>query len=87
MGNRQIDRQLAYLYVNVCAIVDQELQTERSVCGGSSKVQWGEALIVRLADIGPAVNQLTDNSILAIKTGQVERRVSKCIGLIYLLKE
>lgn len=73
-----------YLYINVSAIVDQELQTERAMCGGSSKVQWGEALIVRLADIGPAVDQLADNSILAIKTGQVERRVSKCIGLIYL---
>lgn len=75
------------LYIDIGPIVDQELQAERSVCGGSSKVQRGEAFVVGLADIGPIINQLTDNSVLTIETGHVERRVSKCIGLIYLNRQ
>lgn len=55
------------------------------MCGSSSKVQRGEALIVGLADICTVVYQLTDHSILTVKTGHVERRVPKRIGLIYLL--
>lgn len=56
----------------------------RSVRGGSSKVQRGEAFVVLLADVGTAVNQLADGGILAMKTGQVECCVPKCIGLVYL---
>lgn len=47
-------------------------------------MQRGEAFVVRLADVGTAVNQLADGGILAVKTGQVQRRVPKCIGLVYL---
>lgn len=76
-----------YLYVDIGPVVDQELQTERSMCGGGSKVQWGEALVVRLAHVGAVIDQLADDGVLTVKTGQVERRVPKCIGLIYLLSE
>lgn len=75
---------LSYLYVDISPIVDQEFQTEGPMCGGSSKVQRVEALVVGLTDISATVDQLTDNSILAIKTSQVERRVPKSIRLIYL---
>lgn len=78
---------LPYLYVDIRPIVDQELQTERSMCGGSSKVQWGEALVVGLAHVGTVINELADDRVLAVKTGQVERRVPKPIGLIYLLSK
>lgn len=54
------------------------------MCGGGSKVQWGEALVVRLADVGTIVNQFADHGILTIKTGYMERCVPKCIGLINL---
>lgn len=47
-------------------------------------MQWSESLVVGLADIGAAVDQLTDDHILAVKAGQVECRVAKCIGFINL---
>lgn len=47
-------------------------------------MQRGEAFVVLLADVGTAVNQLADGGILAMKTGQVECCVPKCIGLVYL---
>lgn len=61
--------QLAHLYVDICPVVDQELQTECSVRRSCGKVQWGEAFVVGLADVCATVDQLADNSILAIKTG------------------
>lgn len=76
-----------YLHVDVSPIVDKEFQTERAVCGGGSKVQWREALIVGLTDVGAEINELADNCVLSIKTSQVERRVPECIGLIDLLRE
>lgn len=81
------DVQPAYLYVDVGPVVDQELQAERPVCGGGSKVQRGEALVVGLADVGAVIDQLADDSVLTVETGHVERRVPKRIGLIYLLSE
>lgn len=74
-----------YLHVNISPVVDQELQTECSVCGGSSEVQRGEAFVVGLADVGAVVDQLTDDGILAVETGDVERRVAEGIGLVNLL--
>lgn len=76
---------LAYLYVDVSTVVDQELQTERALGGGSSEVERGEALVVGLADVGAVVDQLADDSILTVKTGHVEGRVPEGIGLINLL--
>lgn len=75
---------LSYLHVDVGPVVDQELQTERSVCGSCSKVQRSEALVVRLADVGAPVNQLAGDQVLAVKAGQVEGRVPKGVGFINL---
>lgn len=75
---------LSYLHIDVSPVVDQELQTERSVCGSCSKMQRSESLVVGLADVGAAVDQLTDDHILAVEAGQVEGRVAKRIGFINL---
>lgn len=75
---------LSYLHVDVSPVVDQELQTECSMCGSCSKMQRSEALVVRLADVGAAVNQLAGDHVLAVKAGQVEGRVPKCVGFINL---
>lgn len=85
--SRPAECHAAYLYIDIRPIVDQELQTEGSVCGGGSKVQWGEALVVGLAHVGAVINELADDRVLTVKTGQVERRVPKAIGLIYLLSK
>lgn len=47
-------------------------------------MQRGEALVVGLADIGAAVNQLADGGVLAIEAGQVERRVAEGVGVVRL---
>lgn len=47
-------------------------------------MQRGEALVVGLADISAAVNQLTDGGVLAIEAGQVQRRVPKGVGVVRL---
>ena len=52
----QADVQPVYLYVDIRPVVDQELQTECSMCGGGSKVQRGEALVVSLADVGAVID-------------------------------
>lgn len=49
-------------------------------------MQRGEALVVGLADISTAVNQLADSRILAVETGQVKRCVSKGVGVVRLLR-
>lgn len=67
-------------------MVDQQLQARRPLGGGRGKVQRGEALVVGLADISAAVNQLTDGRILAVETGQVKRCVSKGVGVVCLLR-
>lgn len=73
-----------YLHVNVRPIADQQLQTRRPLRGGGSEVQRGEALVVGLADISAAVNQLTDGGVLAVEAGQVQRRVPKGVGVVRL---
>lgn len=75
---------LTYLHVDVGPVVDQELQTERSVCGSCSEMQRSESLVVGLADVGAAVDQLADDHVLAVKAGQVERRVPEGVGFINL---
>lgn len=47
-------------------------------------MQWRESLVVGLADVGAAVNQLAGDHVLAVKAGQVERCVPKRIGFINL---
>lgn len=75
---------LSYLHVDIGPVVDQELQTERSVCGSCGKMQRSEPLVVGLADVGAAVDQLAGDRVLAVKAGKVERRVPKCVGFVNL---
>lgn len=72
------------LHVHVGSVVDQELQTGGAVSGRSGEVKRSEAFVVGLTDISAVVNQLTDHSVLPVKTGHVQGRVSKCVGLVYL---
>lgn len=48
-------------------------------------MQRGEAFVVGLADVGAVVDQLTDDGVLAVETGDVERRVAEGVGLVNLL--
>lgn len=84
MSVTKLSTVLSYLHIDISPVVDQELQTECSVCGGCSKMQRSESLVVGLADVGAAVNQLAGDCVLAIKAGQVERRVPKCVGFVNL---
>lgn len=52
--------------------------------GRGSKVQWREALVVGLADIGAIIDQLAYDGVLAVEARQVESRVPEGVGLIYL---
>lgn len=74
-----------YLHIDMSPIADQQLQTKRPLGGGGGKVQRGEALVVGLADVGAALNQLADGGVLTVETGQVERRVPKGVGVVRLL--
>lgn len=47
-------------------------------------MQRGESFIVGLADVGAVINQLTDDSVLTVKTGHVQRCVPKRVGLVDL---
>lgn len=47
-------------------------------------MQWREALVIRLVDIGSGVHQLNSHSILAQVAGDVQSCVSKSVGLIDL---
>lgn len=47
-------------------------------------MQWREALVIRLVDIGSCVHQLNSHSILAQVAGNVQSCVPKSIGLIDL---
>lgn len=47
-------------------------------------MQRRESLVVGLADVGAAVDQLAGDHVLAVKAGQVERRVPKCVGFVNL---
>lgn len=53
----------------------------------SGKVQRGEALVVGLADAGAVVDQLVGDGVLAVETGQMERRVPERVRLVDLLSE
>lgn len=73
-----------YLVVDISPIIDQKLQAERAVGGYGSHVQWREALVIRLVDIGSCVHQLNSHSILAQVAGDVQSCVSKSVGLVDL---
>lgn len=47
-------------------------------------MQWCEALVIRLVDIGSGIHQLNSHSILAQVAGDVQSCVSKSVGLIDL---
>lgn len=47
-------------------------------------MQWREALVIRLVDIGSRIDQLDSHSILAQVAGDVQSCVSKSVGLVDL---
>ncbi|GCC39609.1 hypothetical protein chiPu_0023470, partial [Chiloscyllium punctatum] len=61
-----------------------ELETQRTVGGDGSKVQRGEAMLVRLVDVGTGVHQLVGNRVLSSVTGDVEGSVPVGVRLIDL---
>lgn len=74
----------SYLLVDICPIVDQQLQTEGTVGGDGRQVQRGVAALVGLVDVSAVVDQLCGHSLLAHVAGHMERSVSKAVGLIDL---
>lgn len=70
---------LTHLDVDVGSVAHQELQTERPVAGGGSEVERGEAFLVHLVDIGPALYELVHHHVLPIVAGNVEGRVPICV--------
>jgi hypothetical protein len=73
-----------HLVVDISPIIDQQLQAESAIGGDCSHMQWCEALIIWLVDIGSCIHQLNSHSILAQVTGDVQSCVSKSVGLINL---
>lgn len=73
-----------YLLVDICPIVDQQLQTEGTVGGDSSQVQGGVAALVGLVNVSAVVDQLGGHCLLAHVARHVERSVSKSVGLVDL---
>lgn len=47
-------------------------------------MQRGETFVVGLADVGAVIDQFADDGVLAVKTGNVERRVAERVGFVYL---
>lgn len=78
---------ISYLLVDICPIVDQQLQTEGTVGGDGSQVQRGVAALVGLINISSMVHQLGSNCLLPHVASHVERSVSKAVGLINLTKK
>lgn len=74
----------SYLLVDICPIVDQQLQTEGTVGGDSSQVQRGVAALVGLVNISAVVDQLSSHCLLAHVARHMEWSVSKSVGLINL---
>jgi len=74
----------AYLDIDISSTVDQELQTQGTMGGRSSKVERCEALVIWLTNISTIVDQLADHCVLPIKTRHMQRCVPKRIGFIYL---
>lgn len=77
-------RRVPYLDVNIRPIVDQQLKTQSTVCGGGSEVQRGEATVVGLVHVSTVVRQLVDYGVLPVVAGQVERRVPIDVDFIDL---
>lgn len=73
-----------HLVVDISPVIDQQLQAESAIGGDCSHMQWREALVIRLVDIGSCVHQLNGHSILAQVAGDVQSCVSKSVGLIDL---
>lgn len=73
-----------HLVVDISPVIDQQLQAERAIGGDCSHMQWCEALVIRLVDIGSCIHQLNSHRILAQVAGDVQSCVSKSIGLINL---
>lgn len=73
-----------HLVVDISPVIDQQLQTECAIGGDGSHVQWREALVIRLVDIGACIHQLNGHGILAKVAGDVQSCVSKSVGLIDL---
>lgn len=74
----------SYLLVDICPIVDQQLQTEGTVGGDSSQVQGGVAALVGLVNVGAVVDQLSGHCLLAHVARHMEWSVSKSVGLVDL---
>lgn len=74
----------SYLLVDICPIVDQQLQTEGTVGGDGGQVQRGVATLVGLVDVSAVVDQLGSHCLLAHVARHMEGSVSKSIGLINL---
>lgn len=74
----------SYLLVDICPIVDQQLQTEGTVGGDGSQVQRSVAALVGLVDISSVVDQLGSHRLLPHVAGHMERSVSKSVGLVNL---
>ena len=75
---------MPYLLVDVCPVVDQQLQAEGAVGGDGGQVQRGEAAAVGLVDVGPVVHQLRGNRLLAHVACHMQGCVAEAIGLINL---
>lgn len=78
---------ISYLLVDICPIVDQQLQTEGTVGGDGGQVQRGVATLVGLVDVRPVVDQLGSHRLLPHVARHMERSVSEAIGLIDLRAE
>lgn len=74
----------AHLEVDVGTVVDKQLQAQGPVGGDGGEVQWGEALLVGLVDVGAAVHQLIGHGILAHVAGDVKCSVPKGVRLVDL---
>lgn len=74
----------SYLLVDICPIVDQQLQTEGTVGGDGSQVQGGVATLVGLVHVGAVVHQLGGHRLLAHVARHVEWSVPESVGLVDL---
>lgn len=75
------------LKVDIGPIVHEELQAQGPIGGDGSKVQRGEALLVRLIDVGAVIDQLVGHGILAHITGNVKCSVTEGIWFIDLWEQ
>lgn len=73
-----------HLDVDISAIANQELQTERSVPRGSGEVERCETFLVHLVNVSATLYKLIHHHILPIVAGHMEGGVAIGIGLIDL---